>query len=91
MNRATYIGKTKAFENGWWLTHLFYEYKGHEYMVCDYGWQGYSEPLWVQHKNEQARIDKIIAQETKPQKEFKYEDTAEAGFELFWKYVEEEG
>lgn len=85
--KAIYKGKVKD-RNGY-ATHLFYEYRGHEYMITDEN-NGYSEPLWVKHKNEQDRIDEIIELENKPKKEYRYEDSAEYGFDLFWKYVEEE-
>lgn len=86
MARATYKGKSyHRFDNG---VDLFYEYRGHEYMITDNGWYGDHEPLWVKHKNEQARINEIIEWEQKPKKEYKYEDSAEYGFEVFWKEVE---
>ena len=49
---------------------------------------GYSEPMWVKHKNEQERIDCMIEEEQKPKKEYRYEDSGEYGFDLFWQYVE---
>ena len=50
---------------------------------------GYSEPMSVKHKNEQERIDREIEEENKPKKEFKYEDSAQYGFDLFWEYINE--
>lgn len=86
MIKAKFIGK--SYDKNGYAIHLFYEYKGREYMITDER-NGYSEPLWVKHKNEQERIDRIIEEENKPQKPYKYEDSAEAGFELFWEYVNE--
>lgn len=83
------IFKGKVYDRNGYAVHLFYEYRGREYMITDER-NGYSEPLWVKHKNEQERIDNIIEMENKPEKEWKYEDSAEAGFELFWNYVEAE-
>lgn len=60
MAKATFTGKVRD-RNGY-AVHLFYEYRGHEYMVTDEH-NGYSEPMWVKHKNEQERIDREIADE----------------------------
>lgn len=83
--KATYKGRSKDKYSD--AVYLFYEYKGHEYMICDEH-NGYSEPIWVKHKNEQDKIDREIEEQNKPKKEYKYEDSAEYGFNLFWNYVE---
>lgn len=82
--KAKFIGKVKD-KNGY-AVHMFYEYRGHEYMITDEH-NGYSEPMFVKHKNEQERIDKIIEEEQKPKKPYKYEDSGEYGFNLFWEYI----
>lgn len=41
-----------------------------------------------QHRCEQERIDKLIELEN-ASKEFRYEETAQYGFDLFWKSVNE--
>jgi hypothetical protein len=82
--KAEFIGKT--FDKNGYAVHLFYKYRGREYMVTDEH-NGYSEPMWVKHKNEQDRIDREIEEAAKPQRPVNYEDTAEAGFDLFWNYV----
>ena len=56
MMKAKCIGKHKS-EKG---IDLIYQYKGHEYIVTDYGWSGYSESLKEQHEFNQRRIDMII-------------------------------
>lgn len=48
--KAIYKGKVRD-RNGY-AVHLFYEYRGREYMITDEN-NGYSEPLWVKHKYEQ--------------------------------------
>lgn len=83
-DKAVYKGKVRD-RNGY-AVHLFYEYRGHEYMVTDEH-NGYSEPMSVKHKNEQDRIDREIAEAAKPKKPVKYEETAQYGFDLFWEYV----
>ena len=88
MAKATYKGKVRD-RNGY-AVHLFYEYRGHEYMVTDEH-NGYSEPMYVKHRNEQERIDKLIAEEQKPKEPPKYEDTAEYAFNLFWDWCENGG
>lgn len=84
--KAVFTGKVRD-RNGY-AVHLFYEYRGREYMVTDEH-NGYSEPMWVKHKNEQERIDREIEESEKPVKEWTYEGSAEEGFDLFWEYVEE--
>lgn len=65
-----------------------YEYRGYTYEV-EYG-KGMDylciSPK-VQHEVKQAEIDKLIERKRKP-KPYKYENTAEYGFNLFWEYVE---
>lgn len=44
--------------------YLGYEYRGHEYMICDYGWSGYmNSSLAEQHRNAQREIDEQIERE----------------------------
>ena len=57
---AKYLGKTLD-DNGY-AVHLFYEYKGHEYMITDEH-NGYSETMRTKHLWEQQRIDDMIAEE----------------------------
>lgn len=57
MNKATYKGKCR--DKSGYAVHLFYEYRGHEYMITDEH-NGYSESMCVKHKLEQERIDKLI-------------------------------
>lgn len=87
MNKAKFTGKVRD-RNGY-AVHLFYEYRGREYMVTDEH-NGYSEPMWVKHRNEQERIDREIEDEAKPRAEWTYEGSGQEGFDLFWEYVEEE-
>ena len=70
-------------------TDVEYEYRGVTYFVEYSNDDSYCcSPAWVQHKNEQARIDEEIEAESKPKKPHRYEDTAEYGFNLFWDYIE---
>lgn len=77
------------FGKAWEHTDLLYEYRGHEYIITkdNNGYMG--TPLWKQHQEEQARIDKMIEDEGKPIPEWNPE--AQEAFELFWEYVESEG
>lgn len=59
---AKYLGKTLD-DNGY-AVHLFYEYRGHEYMITDEH-NGYSETVRSKHLWEQQRIDNMIAEEEK--------------------------
>ncbi len=67
---------------------LTYSYRGRQYHVIDYGWQG-GELLSWQHKNEQAKIDQEIEMENKRMNSDFVEEPAEAGLEMFWKSFEE--
>lgn len=84
--KAKFVGKVRD-RNGY-AVHLFYEYRGRKYMITDEH-NGYSEPMGVKHKSEQERIDREIEEENKPKKESKYEESAQYGLDLFWKYVNE--
>lgn len=84
MSKAKYLGK--VYDKNGYAVHLFYEYRGHEYMITDEH-NGYSEPLWVKHKYEQERIDRMIEEKSKPQKEYKYEDTADYALDVFMDFL----
>ena len=86
MEKAKYIGKRIDTYYGQCMIHLEYEYRGHRYEVTENRRKG-NTPLSWQHENEQGRIDELIEMESKPKKPFRYEDTAEYGFELFWQSV----
>ena len=86
MIKAIFKGKVKD-RNGY-AVHLFYEYRGHEYMVTDEN-NGYSEPMWVKHKNEQERIDREIEESQKPIKQCQYDGSGQEGFDIFWEYINE--
>ena len=64
--KAKYIGKCQD-TNGY-AVHLFYEYRGHEYMITDEH-NGYSETIAEKHRNEQKRIDVLLEQEKEQEKE----------------------
>lgn len=84
--KAIYKGKVRD-KNGY-AVHLFYEYRGYEYMITDEN-NGYSEPLWVKHKNEQSRIDSIIEFDKRQSgKKWTYEGSAQEGFDIFMEYCE---
>mgnify|MGYP003295212566 FL=1 len=84
--KAKFIGKVKD-PNGY-STHLMYEYRGHQYMICDHN-NGCSNTLSSQHKWEQERIDRIIEDEAKVKGPAAYEDTADYAMEMFMKSFEE--
>ena len=88
--KAKFIGacKKNPFDrHAWDHTELEYEYRGHRYIVTKHN-NGYAfDGLAQQHKAEQARIDEKIAHENDPIPEWKYEGSAEEGFDLFWEDV----
>lgn len=51
-NKATFKFKTRD-RNGY-AVHLFYEYRGHEYMITDEH-NGYSETMAEKHKRAQKK------------------------------------
>lgn len=85
MYEAKFIGATK---DSWKHTELFYEYRGYEYCVTKHN-NGYMDkPLRVQHKEAQAEIDEKIKHKDDPIPEWKYEGSAQEGFDLFWNFIE---
>lgn len=73
---------------GKYQTFVEYEYRGRKYEVeypnCSTYWC--TSPK-VQHEDAQAKIDEEL---DKPEKEYRKEDDAVHGFELFWEYVNAE-
>ena len=59
MKNFTAIYKGKCRDKNGYAVHLFYEYRGHEYMITDEH-NGYSETMKTKHRIEQERIDKLI-------------------------------
>lgn len=85
--KAIYKGKVRD-RNGY-AVHLFYEYRGHEYIITDEH-NGYSETIAEKHRQEQERIDKLIELfQNEPKEIIDYKETAQYGFELFWESVNE--
>lgn len=72
--------------DAWKHTELWYEYRGHEYCVVkdNNGYMG--ESLRKQHEREQAKIDELI-DNPKPIAEWRYEGSAQEGFDIFWGYI----
>lgn len=83
-NKATYKGKVRDRYSD--AVHLFYEYRGYEYMVTDEH-NGYSEPMWVKHQNEQREIDERIEINSRPKKEWKYEGSAQEAFDISYRLL----
>ena len=82
--RATYKG---CVHDGWQHTELFYEYRGHQYIVTKHN-NGYmGDSLRKQHEEAQAKIDDKIAHENDPIPEWKYEGSAQEALDKFLEYV----
>ena len=90
MGNATYKGKSygRGYDKG--ITYLYYEYRGHEYVVEDRHWMPTASDmtLAMQHHREQAKIDKLIEEEGKPQKPLRYEDTADCAMDKLRAYID---
>lgn len=82
---AEYVGM--AYDRNGYDLHLFYTYRGHEYVITKYRHET-NETLKTQHQREQQRIDKIVDEEMKPQKPYKYEDTVDYAMKKFFEMVE---
>lgn len=74
MKKAEYLGKVRD-RNGY-AVHLFYKYRGHEYMITDEH-NGYSESIREKHKYEQDRIDRILDMEVKISPQFDADEVFE--------------
>lgn len=89
MGKATYKGKSygRGYDRG--TTYLFYEYRGHEYMVEDRHWMPAASDMTLaeQHHREQGRIDRLIEGQSKPQKPCRYEDTAGYAFDQLMRFM----
>ena len=90
MGKATYKGKGygRGYDKG--TTYLYYEYRGHEYMVEDRHWNPAASDmtLALQHRRAQDEIDDIIERKSKPEEPCRYEDTAAYAFDKFCAYIE---
>lgn len=87
MKKANFVRKYygKGYDRD--SVYLNYEYRGYEYTVYENRAKG-NIPLSWQHRSEQTRIDKLIDEENKPKKQYRYEDSGEYGLDLFMRYVD---
>ena len=86
---AIYIGLAHRRWNKGGYTYLAYRYRGEVYVVekCNNGCFG-AEPLASQHARAQAEIDAKLDLPTPEPVEWKYEGSAQQGFDLFMEQVE---
>lgn len=79
----------KYYGRGYEKDYVFleYEYRGHTYTVYENRARG-NEPLSWQHKNEQARIDKLIEIQNMPKNP--NAEPAQVGLDMFFDYVNQE-
>ena len=71
------------------FVYLVYEYRGHEYTVSENRAKG-NEPLAWQHRQEQDLIDRLIEEQNRPKKPYRYEDSWQAGVDVFYDTLEQE-
>ena len=90
MGKATYKGKSygRGYDKG--TTYLFYEYRGHEYMIEDKHWVPAASDmtLALQHRRAQAEIDELLERKSKPEEPCRYEDTADYALDKLNAYIE---
>ena len=65
------------------FVYMIYEYRGHEYTVYENMAKG-NEPLAWQHRQEQDLIDRLIEEQSRPKKPYRYEDSWQAGVDAFY-------
>ena len=83
--KAKYVG---CVHDGWQHTKLFYQYRGHEYIVVRHN-NGYMDKsLKEQHEEAQAEIDHRIEHEKDPVPEWNYKGSAAEGFDMFWDSIQ---
>lgn len=74
---------------GKYTSTVTYEYRGCQYEV-EYSncWTYCITPAHIQHRDAQEKIDKALDNPVQ-EKELRYEDTAQAGIDYFFKMLEE--
>ena len=87
--RARYIGKAYAKYpvHGFRAVHLFYEYRGHEYMITDPR-NGCMFNAAQEHRYQQELIDREIAEAETAPAEWQYEGSAQQAFDEFYEWME---
>lgn len=82
MSKANFLYKTinKDGNIEWW-----YEYRGYDYSIIPFKTEWSLAEL---HKNEQSNIDRLIELDIKAKQSTFKGESADKGFELFWKYLE---
>lgn len=83
MNKAKFIRKYYGRGYDRDSVYLVYEYRGHEYTVYENMAKG-NVPLAWQHRDEQANIDNLIEEQSRPKKPYRYEDSWQAGVDAFY-------
>lgn len=83
MNKAKFIRKYYGRGYDRDSVYLVYEYRGHEYTVYENMAKG-NVPLAWQHRDEQANIDNLIEEQSRPKKPYRYEDSAQYALDLFF-------
>lgn len=83
MKKAKFIRKYYGRGYDRDFVYLVYEYMGHEYTVSENRAKG-NEPLAWQHRQEQDLIDRLIEEQSRPKKPYRYEDSWQAGVDAFY-------
>ena len=93
MRKATFVRKYYGRGYDAHMVYLDYEYRGHEYTVCENRAKG-NAPLSWQRRSEQARIDQLIEQEERDknaeQEPCRYEDTAQYALDQLYNFFDGE-
>lgn len=93
MKKATFVRKYYGIGYDAHMVYLDYEYRGHEYTVCENRAKG-NAPLAWQHRSEQARIDQLIEQEERDKnaksEPCRYEDTAQYSLDQLYNFFDGE-
>lgn len=93
MRKATFVRKYYGCGYDAHMVYIDYEYRGHEYTVCENRAKG-NAPLSWQHRDEQSRIDQLIEWEERDknaeQEPCRYEDPAQYALDQLYNFFDGE-
>ena len=86
MNKAKLIGK--IYDRYGKFVDLEYEYRGKTYFIRNhFSGNAMDEQLWIQHNEAQKAIDNELDSPIDRNHTWRYEGSADEGFDLFWNSI----
>ena len=93
VRKATFVRKYYGQGYDAHMVYFDYEYRGHEYTVCENRAKGNASLSW-QHHSAQARIDQLIEQAERCKnvepEQCRYEDTAQCALDQLYNFFDGE-